>query len=277
MNQYAKIPEITLHNGVSMPKLGLGVWKAEDGSQVYNAVHYAIDAGYRLIDTAAIYQNESGVGSALHDSTVPRDELFITTKVWNSDQGYDQTLAAFDTSMQKLQLDYLDLYLIHWPKTEQMQQTWKALEHLYQTGKVRAIGVCNFEQVHLEQLMLEATIKPMVNQIELHPLLSQVPLREYCMKHQIHIEAWSPLGQGTLLDHSTLLQIGQNHQKSAAQVILRWNIQHGIITIPKSVNQKRIIENISIFDFELTSEEMHLIDQLNTDGRIGPHPEQIDF
>ncbi|KMK99166.1 glyoxal reductase [Bacillus stratosphericus] len=268
---------VTLANGVKMPKLGFGVWQVKDGDEAVNAVKDALEAGYRSIDTAAAYQNEEGVGKAIQQSGISRDDLFITTKVWNSDQGYESTLEAFETSMNKLGLDVLDLYLIHWPVEGKYKETWKALEKLYKDGRVKAIGVCNFHQHHLEDLLEEAEVVPMVNQIELHPKLTQEPLRDYCKAKGIHVEAWSPLGSGKLLNHPVLQDIAKKHEKSVAQVILRWDLQHGIITIPKSVTKSRIIENTNVFDFELSAQEMSVIDQLNEDERTGPDPDNFDF
>ncbi|MDP4099439.1 aldo/keto reductase [Paenibacillus sp. P96] len=268
---------VALHNGVEMPWFGLGVFKVEDGQEVINSVKYAIKAGYKSIDTAKIYENEEGVGQAIKESGIARDELFITTKVWNADQGYDSTLQAFETSLQKLGLDYLDLYLIHWPGKDKYKETWKALEKLYKDGKVRAIGVSNFQIHHLEDLLADAEIKPMVNQVELHPLLTQVELREYCKKQGIQIEAWSPLAQGQLLDNEVLKEIADKHGKSTAQVILRWDLQNGIVTIPKSIKEQRIIENADVFDFELSAEDMEKINALNQNHRVGPDPDKLFF
>ncbi|MDE5415549.1 aldo/keto reductase [Alkalihalobacterium chitinilyticum] len=267
----------TLHNGVKMPWLGLGVWKVEDGSQVTESVQAAVQAGYRSIDTAAIYKNEEGVGQGIKECGVPREELFITTKVWNANQGYETTLQAFEESMEKLGLDYLDLYLVHWPVAGKYKDTWRALEKLYADKKVRAIGVSNFHVHHLEDLLETANIVPMVNQVEFHPQLAQHDLRTFCKEHHIQLEAWSPLAQGNLLDHPTLVEIGQKYGKSPAQVILRWDLQCGVVTIPKSVNADRIAANGDIFDFELTSEDMAQINALNKDERVGPDPDNFDF
>jgi diketogulonate reductase-like aldo/keto reductase len=268
---------VTLHNGVKMPWFGLGVFKVEDGQEVIDSVKYAIKAGYKSIDTAKIYENEEGVGQAIRESGIARDELFVTTKVWNADQGYESTLKAFDTSLQKLGLDYLDLYLIHWPGKDKYKKTWKALEKLYKDGRVRAIGVSNFHVHHLEDLLADAEIKPMVNQVELHPLLTQVELREYCKKQGIQIEAWSPLAQGQLLDNEVLKEIAAKHGKSTAQVILRWDLQNEIVTIPKSIKEHRIIENADVFDFELSAEDMDKINALNQNHRVGPDPGTLLF
>ncbi|WEG16864.1 aldo/keto reductase [Alkalihalophilus pseudofirmus] len=267
----------TLNNGVKMPWLGLGVYKAEDGAEVEQAVIKAIKAGYRSIDTAAVYYNEEGVGSAIKKSGVAREELFITTKVWNDDQGYESALRAFDQSMNKLGLDVLDLYLVHWPVEDKFKDTWKALETLYKAGKVRAIGVSNFNVTHLEELLKTAEIKPMVNQIEFHPYLLQEDLRKYCKEQGIQVEAWRPLTKGDIFSNPTVQEIANAHNKTPAQVLLRWNIEHEVVTIPKSVTESRIIENSQIFDFELTQEEIRKLDELNEDKRYGPDPETFDF
>ncbi len=268
----------TLHNGVKMPWFGLGVFKMKEGEEAVSSVKEAIEAGYRSIDTAAIYGNEEGVGQAIKEASVPREELFITTKVWNSNQGYETTLAAFEESMTKLGLDYLDLYLIHWPMPAKgkYKETWKALEKLYKDGRIRAIGVSNFHVTHLQDLMADCEVVPMVNQVEYHPRLTQVELHEFCKQNKIQLEAWSPLAQGQLLDEPTLAKIGEKYGKSVAQVILRWDLQNEVVTIPKSVNPERIKENADIFDFELTTEEMTLINGLNEDRRVGPNPDEFN-
>lgn len=267
----------TLANGVKMPWLGLGVYKVEDGQEVVDSVKYAIKAGYKSIDTAKIYENEEGVGQAIKESGVSREELFVTSKVWNADQGYDTTLQAFETSLNKLGLEYLDLYLIHWPVEGKYKDTWKALEKLYKDGKIRAIGVSNFQVHHLEDLIADAEVKPMVNQIEFHPLLTQTEVREYCKKQEIQVEAWSPLAQGELLDNEVLTQIAEKHGKSTAQVILRWDLQNEVVTIPKSTKEHRIIQNADVFDFELNAEEVEKINALNQNHRVGPDPDNFDF
>ncbi|AGA23175.1 Reductase protein YvgN [Bacillus subtilis subsp. subtilis str. BSP1] len=268
---------VKLHNGVEMPWFGLGVFKVENGNEATESVKAAIKNGYRSIDTAAIYKNEEGVGIGIKESGVAREELFITSKVWNEDQGYETTLAAFEKSLERLQLDYLDLYLIHWPGKDKYKDTWRALEKLYKDGKIRAIGVSNFQVHHLEELLKDAEIKPMVNQVEFHPRLTQKELRDYCKAQGIQLEAWSPLMQGQLLDNEVLTQIAEKHNKSVAQVILRWDLQHGVVTIPKSIKEHRIIENADIFDFELSQEDMDKIDALNKDERVGPNPDELLF
>jgi methylglyoxal/glyoxal reductase len=265
----------TLHNGVEMPWLGLGVFLVKDGEEVVNSVKVALEAGYRSIDTAAVYKNEEGVGKAIAESNVPREELFITTKVWNADQGYEATLAAFDVSLKKLGLDYLDLYLIHWPLPSQGKfvETWKALEKLYKDGRVRAIGVSNFKVHHLEEVIAKGEIVPMVNQVEYHPRFNQRELHDFCKKHSIQLEAWSPLMQGGLLEEPTLVEIAKKYNKSTAQIIIRWDIQTGVVTIPKSVKPHRIAENADVFDFELSDEDMDKINALNQDQRMFADPD----
>lgn len=267
----------TLHNGVKMPWFGLGVYKVKDGSEASESVRIAIQNGYRSIDTAAIYKNEEGVGQGIKESGIPREELFITSKVWNADQGYESTLTAFDQSLKRLELDYLDLYLIHWPVEGKFIETWKALEKLYKDGKVKAVGVSNFHIHHLRDLLKEAEIKPMVNQVEFHPHLTQVELKQFCESEGIQLEAWSPLKQGELLEDETIKEIAESYRKSPAQIILRWDLQQKVITIPKSIKEYRIIANADIFDFELTNEDMDRINALNKDERCGPDPDNFDF
>ncbi|MGY3715558.1 aldo/keto reductase [Sutcliffiella cohnii] len=269
---------VTLNNGLKMPQLGFGVWQVAD-DEATAAVKKAIEVGYRSIDTAMIYKNEVGVGKAIKESSVPREELFITTKVWNSDQGYENTLRAFDESLERLGLDYVDLYLIHWPtpQFDQYVDTYKALEKLYHDGRVKAIGVCNFEIDHLERLLNECEVTPVLNQIECHPYLSQNELKEFCAKHNIFVEAWSPLEQGgEVLKDEVVQQIAEAHQKSPAQVVLRWHLQNNTIVIPKSVTPSRIEENFNVFDFELTLDEMEKINTINKDRRRGKHPNEMN-
>lgn len=256
---------VTLNNGVKMPGFGLGVYKVEDGDTVIHAVSSALKNGYLHIDTATIYDNEKGVGQAVKDSGIPREEIFITSKVWNDDQGYESTLKAFEETLEKLGTDYLDLYLIHWPVSGKYKDTYRALEKLYEEGKVRAIGVSNFHVHHLEDLMEDCTITPMVDQVEFHPHLTQSDLRKFCQDNNIQFEAWSPLKKGRLFEDPTLMEIAEAHGKTVAQVMLRWDIQHGVVTIPKSIREKRIVENADVFDFSLTDEEMKRIDGMNKD------------
>ncbi|WP_309122262.1 aldo/keto reductase [Paenibacillus sp.] len=272
---------VTLRNGTRMPGLGLGVFKVEEGAALVQAIRSAVAHGYRSIDTASIYGNERGVGEgirqALLDNGIRREDLFVTSKVWNADLGYESTLAAYEESVEKLGLDYLDLYLIHWPVKEKYKEAWRALETLYQEGRVKAIGVSNFQIHHLEDLLSVARIKPMVDQVEFHPRLTQKPLLRFSREQGIQLEAWSPLMQGELLEHPTLLELAAKYGKSVAQIILRWDVQHGVVTIPKSTKEHRIVENAALFDFALSEEDMNRIDGLNQDVRVGPDPDNFDF
>lgn len=269
------IKKISLSNSVSIEQLGFGTFKIVDQQEANNAVMTALNNGYRAFDTAQLYNNEKILGEAFVNSGVARQELFLTTKVSNLNQGYEQTLKSFEQSLKDLQTDYLDLFLVHWPLKNHFFDTWKAIEQLYETKMVRAIGVCNFHQSHFELLKTRANIKPMINQIEIHPYLVQKELIEYLNKEQIAIEAWSPLARGRVVDEPLLINIGQKYQKSSSQVTLRWHVQKGLIVIPKSVNPLRIAENMQIFDFELTDTEMQQIDSLNEDFRTGPNPDDV--
>jgi diketogulonate reductase-like aldo/keto reductase len=274
----SKVPPIILNNGVEMPQLGFGVWQVPD-DEAERAVATALEAGYRSIDTAAIYGNEEGTGKAIAASGVPREDLFVTTKLWNSDQGYDSTLAAFDTSLDKLGLEYVDLYLIHWPTPARGKyvDTYKAFEKLYADGRAKAIGVSNFLPPHLETLIAETSVIPAVNQIELHPHLQQNAAREYHAEQGIATEAWSPLGSGQgLLEVPAIVAIAQKHGRTPAQVVLRWHLQLGNVVIPKSVTPSRIKENIEVFDFSLDEEDLGAIRALNEDRRLGPDPAEFN-
>jgi len=264
---------LELSNGVKMPQLGLGVYKMTDSEQTVEAITYAIETGYRAIDTAAIYENERETGEAIRHSGVPREELFITSKVWNTDQGYDETLRAFETSLKKLGLDYLDLYLTHWPVSEKYVDTYKAIERLYDEKLIRSTGVSNHHVNHLEKILVKANVAPMVNQIELHPYLTQEPLRAFCEENGIAVTSWSPLARGKLLAEPTLLHIGEQYGKTPAQVIIRWHLQNNLIVIPKSVTPERIKENSEVANFELSAEEMASINALNRDERTGTNPD----
>ncbi|MFD1038276.1 aldo/keto reductase [Virgibacillus byunsanensis] len=269
---------ITLNNGIEMPQLGFGVWQVPD-DEVTPAVEKALEVGYRSIDTAKVYENERGVGKAIANSGVSREKLFITTKVWNSDQGYDNTLKAFDESLEKLGLNYIDLYLIHWPTPEfdDYVDTYKAIEKLYNDGKVRAIGVCNFNMEHLQRILDECDVVPAVNQVECHPYLQQNELKEFCRQNNIYLEAWSPLMQGgEVLNNEIIKDIAEKHSKTPAQVIIRWHLQNGSIVIPKSVTPSRIEQNFDVFDFELSSDDMENIKSLNRDERKGPEPSEMN-
>ena len=267
----------TLNNGVEMPWLGLGVFRSEEGLEVENAVKTALENGYRSIDTAAIYQNERGVGKAILESSVAREEIFLTSKVWNTEQGYKTTLQAFDESLEKLQTSYLDLYLIHWPKGAKSIETWKALEELYKKGKIKAIGISNFLVHHLKDFLPECKIIPAVNQVEFHPELIQPDLKEFCKTKKIQLEAWAPIMKGRVNDLELFKNLAEKYGKTPVQIVLRWDIQSGVVTIPKSVNPERIISNAHIFDFELSNEDMKKINQLDKNKRIGFHPDHITF
>lgn len=275
----------TMHNGKTIPCIGYGTYKTSE-EEVYDAVIAAIKSGYRHIDTAAFYKNEAGVGRAVRECGVPREEIFVTSKVWNTDRGYENTKKAFAESMERLGLEYMDLYLIHWPANKKQfgdeakkinAETWRALEELYAEGKVRAIGLSNFLPHHIEELMEGAKVKPMVDQIEFHPGWAQLEVSEYCRKKDIVVEAWSPLGRKDALDNEVLREIGAKYQKGTAQVCIRWIIQHGILPLPKTVNPDRMVENADVFDFELTAEEMRIIDEMKNLGGQCALPDEVDF
>lgn len=267
----------TLSNGVKMPWLGLGVYKTQEGDEVIQAVRAAVQAGYRSIDTAALYGNESGVGAAIRECGVARQDLFITTKVWNSSQGYESTLQAFEESRKKLDLDYIDLYLIHWPVPGKYKDTWRALEKLYKEGLIRAIGVSNFQIHHLQDLMAGSEISPMVNQVEYHPRLTQKELHRFCKEHGIQLEAWAPLMRGQLMMDRIITELAGKYARTPAQIILRWDLQNEVVTIPKSVRESRIIENAGIFDFVISADDMAKIDGLNQNKRTGADPDNFNF
>lgn len=284
-------PDVTLNSGTTIPQLGLGVWQAA-GDETEHAVRYALDeAGYRHIDTAAAYGNEDGVGRAVAASTVPREDIFLTTKLWNSDQGYDAALTAFDTSLAKLGTDYVDLYLIHWPlqDRDRLLRTWDALEKIAESGRAKAIGVCNFEPHHLQLLVDRGGTLPAVNQVELHPHLPQKEIRAFAAEHGIAVESWSPLGgtsnsgwgrkskPNTLLTDPIITRIADRHSRSAAQVLIRWHLRSGLIVIPKSVHDHRIAQNIDVFDFELDDLDLSEIDTLATGNRLGMHPDEMNL
>ena len=271
------VPNVTLNDGNTIPQIGFGVFQVPE-EETYNAVTAALQAGYRSIDTAKAYGNEEGVGKAIADSGIAREELFVTTKLWNDDHGHDEALKAFDASLSKLGLDYLDLYLIHWPVPAQDRyvDTYKAFEQLRSEGRVRSIGVSNFTEAHLQRLLEETSVVPVLNQVELHPNFTQKELRAFHAEHNIVTEAWSPLAQGDLLDNAKLGTIAQAHGKTPAQVVLRWHMQLGNVAIPKSVTPERIAANIDVFDFELTGDEMVTIDTLGNGERRGPDPETFN-
>ncbi len=272
--------KVKLNNGVEIPMIGLGTYKiGRTDEEVYNAVRNALEIGYRHIDTATLYMNEKPVGKAIRESEIPREEIFVTTKLWGSDILNNQIQEAFEGSLQNLGLDYVDLYLVHWPVRGMVSSAWKEMENIYQSGKVRAVGLSNHLIHHMEEVLKVATITPVVNQMELHPYLIQHDVVDYCKKHDIIPEAWSPLGSSKvpLLKDEVLTWIGGKYGKSPAQVVLRWNIQKGIVAIPKSSGKERQSENIDIFDFELTQDEMEQIDALDKNHRTGAHPDNIEF
>lgn len=266
-----------LHNGVEMPYLGLGVYQAEEGGEVERAVGWALEAGYRHIDTASFYGNEKGVGQAVRESGLPRESVFVTSKVWNADQGYQSTLDAFHQSIEKLDLEYLDLYLVHWPVAGLYKDTWRALETLYGEGKVRAIGVSNFLRHQLEDLLDTAKTVPMVNQMEFHPYLQRPELQAYCREKGIQYEAWSPLMQGEVFRLPEMKAMAKRYNRTIAQIVLRWDLQKGVITIPKSSKKDRIEANGALFDFELAPADMDTLDAMERGRRFGPDPYDFDF
>lgn len=274
-----------LNNGVEIPAIGFGTWQTPRGEVAVESVKYAINCGYRHIDAAAVYGNEVSVGEGIKQSGIDRNDLFVTSKVWNTERGYDSTLRAFDKTLSDLGLDYLDLYLIHWPATEHRfadwkelnLSTWRAMEKLYNDGRVRAIGVSNFLPHHLEALMDSVSIIPSVNQIEFHPGFMQKDCVEFCRKHNILVEAWSPLGTGRMLDNPLLKAIADNYDKSVAQICIRWGLQHGVLPLPKSVTPDRIKENIDVWDFSISDSDMSRIDAMAYCGGSGLNPDKIDF
>lgn len=272
--------KVKLNNGVEIPEFGLGVFKVSDDEAGEN-VKNAIINGYRLIDTAQIYGNEEGTGrgikAGLEAAGLKREDIFITSKVWNNHISYDETIAAFYESLNKLDLDYLDLYLIHWPGNHAFEESWKALEFLYKERKIRAIGVSNFNKSHLEELFSFSSVTPVLNQIEYHPKLTQGDLIDFCKKHDILVQAWSPLMQGQILTNETILKIAEIHNRNAAQIVLRWGLQNNILLVSKSVKTERIISNAELDDFSLTKEEMDIISNLNENLRVGPNPDTFDF
>ena len=268
--------KVKLNNGVEIPILGLGTYLST-GQLGYEAVRIALKVGYRHIDTAAMYGNEKEIGRAIIDDDIPREEIFVTTKLWNSDHGYEKALKAFDISLEKLEMDYVDLYLIHWPVTGLRMDSWRALEQLYFEGKCKAIGVSNFLSHHLEDLLENAEIVPTVDQVEFHPRLQLPDLQDTCCKHGILLEAWSPIMKGRVLNIPELVDIGDKYGKNAVHVTLRWMIQKQIITIPKTVRKERIISNADIYNFELSEDEMRLIDGLDQNIHIGEDPDNVSF
>ena len=266
-----------LNNGIEMPWLGFGVYLIDNGEKLEQAINKAFEVGYRSIDTATIYKNERGVGKAIRQSGIPREEIFLTTKVWNTDMRASRTLAAFEESLERLDTDYVDLYLIHWPVEGFYKETWQVLEEIYRNGRIKAIGVSNFQVHHLEDLMKDAEVMPTVNQIEYHPFLGQPELLDFCKANKIQVEAWSPLMQGQIVNVPIVQQLAKKYNKTPAQIALRWNLQHHVVTIPKSSRPSRIEENAQLFDFALSQEDMSQLDELNQGKRVGPDPDNFNF
>ncbi|MFC2030904.1 aldo/keto reductase [Chloroflexota bacterium] len=266
-----------LNNGLEMPWLGFGVFKIDEGQAVEDAVRSALEIGYRSIDTAAAYRNERGVGKAIRESGVPREDIFLTTKVWNDDMRAKRTLAAFEESLERLETEYVDLYLIHWPVEGYYQEAWQVMEEIHQNGRAKAIGVSNFAVQHLEDLLRASQIVPTVNQVEFHPFLVQPELLRFCQGHKIQVEAWSPLMAGEILTVPAVQKLADKYLKTVAQIVLRWDLQHKVVTIPKSVHANRIAENTQVFDFELSQADMDLLDALDEGKRVGPDPLTFDF
>lgn len=267
---------VTLNNGVEMPVLGLGVWQVQTGNECRRAVLWALEAGYRHIDTARIYGNEKDVGAAIRESGLPRAEIFVTTKLWNGDQGYEKALRAFDHSLSALGLEYVDLYLIHWPVPGTREDSWRALQHILEEGRSRAIGVSNYTDRHLAELLSWADVPPAVDQVEFSPYLYQVDLLEYCRGHGIQLEAYSPLTRGRQLKDVKLVNVARRVGRTPAQVLIRWALQHDLVVIPKSVRHARIVENAAVFDFSLSAEDMAVLDALDESHRFAWDPSAVE-
>ena len=258
---------IVLSNGIKIPSIGFGTYKSGSNEETEENVKYALNEGYRLIDAAYFYGNEIGVGRGIKESSVDRSEVFVVTKLWNDDHGYNKTMEAFNRSLENLQLDYIDLYLIHWPN-KLNAETWRAFEDLYKMGKVKSIGVCNFKKTHLEELKKTAQVMPMINQIEIHPLNNKAEMIDYCRDNNIELMAWSPIMRGKLFENEDMIKLSEKYKKSVAQIILRWHIQRGVIPIPKSSNKGRIKENFDVFDFNISNEDMKFINSLNEGDNV---------
>lgn len=274
--KYKITDKITLNNGVQIPQLGLGVYLTKAGEECINAVTWALEAGYRHIDTAMIYENEREVGEAIRRSNISRDEIFVTTKLWNDDHGYDTAMKAFDNSLQRLGLDYIDLYLIHWPGTSKRKESWKALEKIYEAGRCRAIGVSNYMIKHLKELFSYANVVPTINQVEFNPFLYLNELKDYCVKYGIVLEAYSPLARAKKLEDLTVIKMMKKYSKSHSQILIRWAIQQNVVVIPKSAHKFRIIENADVYDFEISNEDMEILNSLDEGFRVSWDPSKID-
>lgn len=274
-----------LNNGIDIPCIGYGTFQTPDGKSVEDGVKEALKIGYRHIDTAYFYQNEKGVGKAIRESGIKREDIFVASKLWNSDRGYESAKAAFEKTMDNLGLEYLDLFLIHWPAIKKQfdnaeeinAETWKAFEEIYETGRVKAIGLSNFLPHHIDELMKTAKIKPMVNQIEFHPGFAQIETAKYCLENDIVVEAWSPLGRKEVLENETLVELAKKYNKSTAQICIRWVLQHDILPLPKSVTPSRILENSQVFDFEISEDDMKTIDNIPCCGGQCANPDDVDF
>ena len=266
-----------LNNGLKMPWLGFGVFQINDGQEVEHAVRSALEIGYRSIDTATVYGNERGVGKAIRESGILREDIFLTTKVWNDDQREKRTLEAFEESLKRLETEYVDLYLVHWPVKGCYQETWQVMEEIYQSGRAKAIGVSNFLVPHLEDILRDSQIVPSVNQVEFHPFLVQPELLRFCQSHKIQVEAWSPLMDGKITNEQAVQKLAGKYHKTPAQIALRWDLQHEVVTIPKSTHSNRIAENSQIFDFELSRADMNVLDALDEGKRVGPDPANFNF
>ena len=266
-----------LNNGLKMPWLGFGVYKINDGLEVEQAVRSALEIGYRSIDTASIYGNERGVGKAIRESSIPREDIFLITKVWNDAQREKRTLDVFDESLERLETEYVDLYLIHWPVKNYYMETWQVMEKIYRSGRAKAIGISNFLIHHIEDILHDSEIVPTVNQVEFHPLLVQPELLQFCQSHKIQVQARNPLMQGQIVTDHTVQKLADKYQKTPAQIVLRWDLQHEVVTIPKSVHPNRIAENAQIFDFEISREDMLTLDALDEGKRIGSDPDNFDY
>lgn len=267
---------VLLDNGVEIPILGLGTYQSGKGNETQNAVRYALELGYRHFDTAAIYGNESDIGIALKDSKVDFNDIFVTTKVWNTDQGYESTLKALETSLSNLGMDYVDLYLVHWPLPEKRLDTWKAMIKIYEMGKARSIGISNYTEKHIDELLKDSPIVPVINQVEMTPYLYQKKLAEHCLNNRIQIESYSPFAQGKKINEPKLVALAQKYDRTPGQMLVKWSLEHNFIVLPKSVTPSRIKENADVFDFNITKEDLDYMDTWNEDFRVAWNPYNLD-